>query len=81
MKAALIVCGVLLLAVVFRRLLGRLGGLILRSGVGLAFLWLVRGVLPLIGVHLGVNLFNAVVLGALGAPGLALLLMTHWVLN
>jgi inhibitor of the pro-sigma K processing machinery len=33
----------------------------------------------LIGVSLGVNLFNAAVLGALGVPGLALLMMTQWI--
>ena len=81
MKIALIVCGVLMLLILFRRPLGRLGRLLFRSGVGLAFLWLIRGVSPLIGVHLGVNLLNAAVLGVLGVPGFALLMMVQWVLR
>lgn len=81
MKTALIVLGVLTLMILLRRPLGRLGRLIFRSGVGLAFLWLIKGVGPLVGVHLGVNLFNAAVLGTLGVPGLALLMMAQWVLK
>ncbi|MGN0985442.1 MAG: pro-sigmaK processing inhibitor BofA family protein [Candidatus Enterenecus sp.] len=73
--------GGLLLAVLLRRPLGWLGRLALRSGVWLAVLWLLRAVSPLLGIHLGVNLFNAVALGALGLPGLALLLMTQWIIG
>lgn len=79
MKAALIAAGVLTLLVVFRRTAGRLGRLCVRSGLWLGFLWLFKGVGSLIGVTLGVNLFNAAVLGVLGVPGLALLMMTQWV--
>ena len=64
-----------------RRPLGALCRLIARSGVGLAFLWLFRGVGGLLGIHLGVNLFNALVLGVLGLPGFALLLMAQWALG
>lgn len=71
----------LLLLVLLRRPLGWLGRLAARSGVGLAFLWLIRGVSPLLGINLGVNLVNAAVLGVLGVPGLALLLMTQWILG
>ena len=49
--------------------------LLARTGVGLAVLWLFGRVGGLIGVTLGVNLFNALVLGVLGAPGFGLLLM------
>ena len=35
----------------------------------------------LIGVQLGVNLVNALVLGVLGLPGFGLLLMVQWVLR
>lgn len=73
--------GVLLLLVLLRRPLGWLGRAAARSGVGLALLWLMRGVGPLVGVSLGVNLFNAAVLGVLGVPGLALLLLTQWVVR
>ena len=81
MKTVLIVVGLLILMILLRRPLGRLGRLAVRSGVGLAFLWLIKGVGPLVGVHLGVNLFNAAVLGVLGAPGFALLMMAQWVLK
>lgn len=81
MKTALIIAGSLVLLILFRRPLGRLGRLGLRSGLWLAFLWLIRGVTPLVGVSLGVNLFNAVVLGVLGVPGLALLMMAQWVIR
>ena len=52
-----------------------------RTGVGLAVLWLFGRVGGLIGVTLGVNLFNALVLGVLGAPGFWLLLMLSWALR
>ena len=63
-----------------RRPLGALCRLAARSGVGLVFLWLFQGLGTLLGVHLGVNLFNALVLGTLGLPGFALLLMVQWAL-
>ena len=50
--------------VLFRRPLGVLCRLAVRSGLGLVFL--------------GVNLLNGLVLGLLGAPGFALLLMAQW---
>ena len=34
-----------------------------------------------IGLGLGVNLVNALILGVLGVPGLGLLLMLQWVLR
>ena len=52
-----------------------------RTGAGLAILWLLSKVGGLIGVTLGVNLFNALVLGVLGAPGFGLLLMLPWALR
>ncbi len=81
MKTALIVAGILVLLLVFRRPLGGLGRLIARSGLWLGLLWLLKSVGPLIGVTLGVNLFNALMLGVLGVPGLALLMMVQWVLR
>ena len=55
--------------------------LVARTGVGLAILWLLSKVGGLIGMALGVNLFNALVLGVLGAPGFGLLLMLPWALR
>ena len=51
-----------------------------RPGEALVVLWLFSGVGHLMGVHLGVNLVNALVLGVLGAPGFGLLLMLNWAL-
>lgn len=58
--------------------LGKLG---VRTGLGMGALALFGGVGEMIGVHLGVNLFNGLLLGILGAPGFGLLLMLHWVLQ
>lgn len=63
------------------RPLGRLIRLAARSAVGLAALALFSQVGQFIGVSLGVNLVNALILGVLGAPGFGLLLMLQWVLR
>lgn len=65
----------------FHRPLGRLLRLAARSSVGLAVLALFSPVSHLIGVNLGVNLVNALVLGVLGVPGFGLLLMLQWALR
>ena len=71
--------GAAVLALVLgRRTLAALCRLGVRSGLGLIFLWLFQGVGTLLGVQLGVNLLNGLVLGALGLPGFALLLMAQW---
>ena len=66
---------------VLHRPLGRLFRLVLRSAGGLAALVLLHPVGPLVGVTLGVNWVNALVLGVLGIPGFGLLLMLQWVLQ
>ena len=76
--AGLVLCGALLL---LRRPAAQLIRLALRSGVGLAALALFSQVGHLVGVQLGVNLFNALVLGVLGLPGFGLLLMMQWALR
>lgn len=63
------------------RPLGRLLRLAARSAVGLAVLALFSQVGQFIGVSLGVNLVNALILGVLGVPGFGLLLMLQWVLK
>ncbi len=60
------------------RTAGRIG---VRTGLGLGALALFSGVGEAIGVHLGVNLVNALALGVLGAPGFGLLLLLHWALQ
>ena len=74
----LLLCAALL---VLRRPAARLLRLALRSSVGLAVLALFSQVGHLIGVSLGVNLVNALVLGLLGIPGFGLLLLLQWVLR
>ena len=64
-----------------RRPLRQMLRLAVRSSVGLAVLALFSQVSPLIGVSLGVNPINALVLGVLGAPGFGLLLMLQWALR
>ena len=76
--AGLLLCAALL---VLRRPAARLLRLALRSSVGLAVLALFSQVGHLIGVSLGVNLVNALVLGLLGIPGSGLLLLLQWVLR
>ena len=71
--------GLVLILALCRRPLAALCGLVVRSGLGMVFLWLFQGVGALLGVQLGVNLLNGLVLGALGAPGFALLLMAQWI--
>ena len=76
--AGLVLCAALLL---LRRPAARLLRLILRSGLGLAVLALFSQAGRLIGVTLGVNPWNSLVLGTLGAPGFGLLLMVQYLLK
>lgn len=55
-----------------------LGRFTLRTGLGLGALSLLSGAGEVIGVHLGVNLVNGMLLGALGVPGFGLLMMLNW---
>lgn len=81
--AAWALAGLLLCAALFllRWPLVQLVRLILRSSVGLAALALFAQVGQLLGISLGVNLVNALVLGLLGVPGFGLLLMLQWLLR
>ena len=77
-------CGILFIGIallLLRRPLCRLWRLGLRSVGGLAALALLHPAGQLVGVTLGVNWVNALVLGLLGAPGLGLLLMLQWMLQ
>ena len=66
--------------VIFQKPLKHLGLLGLRTVGSLAALALFSPVGGLIGVTLGVNLTNALVMGLLGLPGFGLLLMLNWAL-
>ena len=76
--AGLLLCAALFL---LRRPAAQLIRLALRSSLGLAVLALFAQAGRFIGVELGINLVNALVLGLLGAPGFGLLLMLQWVLR
>lgn len=71
--------GVLLLLalLLFHKSLQALCRLLVRTVVGVAVLAIFSPVGHLLGISLGVNLWNGLVLGLLGAPGFGLLLMLH----
>lgn len=75
--AVLALAALILLRRPLRGLLRLLG----RTAAGLAGLFAFSQVGGLIGVTLGVNLVNALVLALLGAPGFGLLLMVNWALQ
>ena len=54
--------------------------LLLNMGFGFLALWLFNLIGKGIGVTLGLNWLNAVVVGLLGLPGVALLLILKWLL-
>lgn len=63
-----------------RRGLGRLGFLGARTVCALGGLAALKALgAGAVGLGLGVNLFNALTVGALGLPGVGLLLMLNWV--
>ena len=75
---AALICTLVLL---FHRIIKKLLKLLLRSSLGLAFLYVLDVVGPIPGISLGVNPINALVLGLLGVPGFGLLLMLQWALR
>ncbi len=76
---ALAVC---LLIPGLRRALGRLGALAARTVCALGGLAALKALgAGAAGLALGVNLFNALTVGALGLPGVGLLLMLNWLTN
>ena len=54
--------------------------LLANTALGFLALWVVQLTAGFTGIILGLNLFNALVIGALGVPGFVLLLLTQWVL-
>ena len=53
--------------------------LLLNTSAGFLALIALDLLSPLLGFHLGVNLPNALIVGILGLPGFALLLLLQWV--
>lgn len=66
---------------VLRRPLKWVGKVLLRSAAGLAALFALSQVGGLVGITLGVNVVNALVIGVLGVPGFGLLLLMNWALS
>ena len=79
---AVLVGGFLLIALlrVFRTPLRLAARLLVNTLLGFAALWAIRATSGITGIALGVNLWNALVVGILGVPGLVLLLLVQWVL-
>lgn len=71
----------LVVLILLRRPLRWLLRLLGRTAAGLAGLFAFSQVGGLIGVTLGVNLVNALVVGVLGVPGFGLLLLLNWALQ
>lgn len=53
----------------------------LNTALGLAALLAVNATAAYTGIELGLNLFNALVVGVLGVPGLVLLILVQWVVT
>lgn len=54
--------------------------LLANTALGFLALWAVGLTSGITGIALGLNLWNALVIGILGLPGFALLLLVQWVL-
>ena len=54
--------------------------LLVNTLLGFLALWAVNLTAGVTGIALGVNVFNALVIGVLGLPGFLLLLLVQWVI-
>ena len=54
---------------------------VFNSALGFGALWLLNLTTTVTGLSLGLNIFNAAVIGILGVPGFGLLLLVQWVLT
>ena len=72
---------VLIGALALGRALKRVVRLAFPTGAALAPLALLSLTSGVLGIHLGVNLINAAVMGLFGIPGFGLLMMLSWALR
>ena len=80
--------GIILLAIIVGALILKLltapirlfGKLLINALSGFVILFLLNFAGNIIGLSLGINWFNAIVVGALGAPGVVLLLLLKYLL-
>ena len=79
---AAILAGFFLIALirVFSAPLRLAAKVLLNTLLGFGALWAVQATAGVTGITLGLNLWNALVIGALGLPGFVLLLLAQWVL-
>ena len=54
---------------------------VFNSALGFGALWLLNLTTTVTGLSLGLNIFNAAVIGILGVPGFGLLVLVQWVLT
>ena len=80
-SGALAALGLILFLLFFHTLFGGIFIILLRTGASLLFLRLLSQIPLLSCLTLGINLFNALVLGILGIPGFGLLLLLRWILQ
>ena len=80
LAAALAVFFLIALLRIFRAPLQTALRLLANTALGFLALWCVDLSAGFTGIALGLNLWNALVIGILGLPGFLLLLLTQWVL-
>ena len=71
----------LFLVVVCLRLFAAPLRLAFNSALGFGAVWLLNLTTSVTGLSLGLNWFNALLIGILGLPGFGLLLLVQWVLT
>ena len=54
---------------------------VLNAVLGFAAMWILNLTTAVTGLSLGLNVFNALLIGVLGVPGFVLLLLVQWVLG
>ena len=79
---AAVVAGFLVIALIriFQAPLKLAVRLLVNTLLGFLALWAVELTAGITGIALGLNLWNALVIGVLGLPGFLLLLLVQWVL-
>lgn len=77
---AIIAVLIVLSFTIFKKSLKLIFKLLLNTVIGIIALILVNSIGALIGISIGINLVNALVVGIFGVPGVALLLLLQWLL-
>ncbi len=74
----LAVVSIIIAIIIFTRPMKFLVRVLVNTAVGFVELIILNYVGAFIGISVGINLLNAVIVGVLGLPGLALLLILRW---